>query len=94
MNVASIGTVVSYILYWLIVMVALVYMKLKRQRITREKAAKAMYDSPSPDELVLEDKKEDLIVERQNLKEEVDEVEGENEIQAQAQRDVIDLKKL
>lgn len=93
MNIASIGTIVSYILYWFIVIAALVYMKLKRQRLARAGAAEdAMLDSnlsSSPDEFVLEDKKDELLVERQNLKEEVEEDE-----EIQTRGDVVDLKQL
>ncbi|KAF9303498.1 high-affinity iron permease [Mortierella antarctica] len=94
MNIASIGTIVSYILYWFIVIAALVYMKLKRQRLASARAAEdAMLDSSpssSPDEFVLEDKKDELLVERQNLKEEVEESE---EIQT-GRGDIVDLKQL
>lgn len=94
MNIASIGTVVSYILYWFAVIAALVYMKLKRQRLARARATEdAMLDSDpssSPGELALEDKKDDLLVERQNLKEEVE--ESESDIQTRG--DVVDLKHL
>ncbi|KAI1321027.1 high-affinity iron permease [Mortierella claussenii] len=40
-NVASIGTIVSYILYWLIVIAGLVFMKLRRQRRARQASMEA-----------------------------------------------------
>ncbi|KAF9284133.1 high-affinity iron permease [Linnemannia elongata] len=44
-NIGSIGSVVCYIAYWLIVIVALVYMKLKRRRIAKANALQASHDS-------------------------------------------------
>ncbi|KAG0215680.1 high-affinity iron permease [Mortierella sp. GBA30] len=44
-NIASIGTIVCYIGYWLVIIVALVYMKLKRRRDARTLAAKAEDDT-------------------------------------------------
>ncbi|KAF9925728.1 high-affinity iron permease [Linnemannia zychae] len=46
-NIGSIGSVVCYIGYWLIVIVSLVYMKLKRKRIAQAEALRAVHDSSS-----------------------------------------------
>ncbi|KAF9123758.1 high-affinity iron permease [Mortierella sp. 14UC] len=46
-NIGSIGSVVCYIGYWLIVICVLVYMKLKRRRIARANALRAVHDSSS-----------------------------------------------
>ncbi|KAF9412124.1 high-affinity iron permease [Podila epigama] len=58
-NVASIGTIVGYVAYWLIVIAILVFLKLKRQRTARrlaaERALNADNDTPSPDEPMLDD---------------------------------------
>ncbi|KAG0294024.1 high-affinity iron permease [Linnemannia gamsii] len=44
-NIGSIGSVVCYIGYWLIVIVALVYMKLKRRRVARANALRGVHES-------------------------------------------------
>ncbi|CAO3574958.1 unnamed protein product [Mortierella alpina] len=53
-NIASIGSVVCYIGYWLVVITALVYMKLNRKRIAKRQALTAapgdIKETPLPDE--------------------------------------------
>ncbi|KAF9995384.1 high-affinity iron permease [Entomortierella chlamydospora] len=61
-NVASIGTVVCYIVYWFIVMGALIYMKLKRRRI----AVKEYFDKTTEEDMYSEDIKGDDLKEEAN----------------------------
>ncbi|KAF9143212.1 high-affinity iron permease [Mortierella sp. GBA39] len=61
-NIGTIGSVVCYIAYWLIVIFALVYMKLKRRRIATANALNASHDfssttSGEKQSLELEDQK-------------------------------------
>ncbi|KAF8926807.1 iron permease FTR1/Fip1/EfeU [Dissophora ornata] len=58
-NVASIGSVVCYIGYWIAVIIALIYMKLKRRRIAVRKAQESPAESMLEEKtnMVLEDEK-------------------------------------
>ncbi|KAG0348057.1 hypothetical protein BG004_006191 [Podila humilis] len=87
-NIASIGTVVGYIAYWLIVIASLVFMKLRRQRIakTRQAAAVtvALEDSSLKDEknanlVVAESHENDILNQEENIEQ---------------KKEVVDLKTL
>ncbi|KAF8936093.1 high-affinity iron permease [Dissophora ornata] len=77
-NVASIGTIVSYILYWFFVIGALVFMKLRRNKLARQNRFVGEMDSENSAPLPDEKQKTQFLVDEENVR--VEEATGEPEI--------------